>query len=178
MYINRYGDTFCFNIKKTVNKNLIYSFFTKKKRRCLAGPTPARAWHQWSKDQPKQQPNRGMRLFECSQKDPCTWRRHQRYEFATKSRLRLERDVALGTSNGPIVDKFWQVQSATKRNQREYTYSSLFVEKQANLIFSKGCSSQWTKPPEIEQIPLTKCSSAHRGRRWNGLCNRPGEKPQ
>ena len=45
-----------------------------------------------------------MRLFECSQKDPCTWRRHQRYEFATKSRLRLERDVALGTSKPGILD--------------------------------------------------------------------------
>ena len=45
-----------------------------------------------------------MRLFECSQKDPCTWRRHQRYEFATKSRLRLERDVALRTSIPGILD--------------------------------------------------------------------------
>ena len=107
MYINRYRDTFCFNIKKNSQQESdLLIFHQKKKRRCLAGPTPARAWHQWSKDQPKQQPNRGMRLFECSQKDPCTWRRHQRYEFATKSRLRLERDVALGTSNGPIVDKF------------------------------------------------------------------------
>lgn len=82
--------------------------------RCLAGPTRARAWHQWSKDQPKQQPIRGMRLFECSQKDPWTWRRHQRYEFATKSRLRLERDVALRTSNGPIVDKFREVRVQQK----------------------------------------------------------------
>ena len=45
-----------------------------------------------------------MRLFECSQKDPCTWRRHQRYEFATKSRLRLETDVALRTSKPGILD--------------------------------------------------------------------------